>query len=125
MGTLLHLLIVALGCCVFIVYGNNIAANKTWCTSGANKSGANKLTLIASSTFAYLHEMKPVSGDCCCHRQFAAIGGKPEVLKAPPEGLKPLLVWLIHLCDVKSGTEHFVSRGEHDGLRYCYICVLC
>ena len=70
-------------------------------------------------------KLKPVPGDCCCHRQFAAIWGKPEILKAPPEGLKPLLVWLVHLCDVKTSAEHFVSRGEHDGLEYCYYRILC
>ena len=60
--------------------------------------------------------MKPVAGDCCCHRQFAAIAGKPEVLEASPERLKPLLAWLVHLRDVQTSAEHFVSRGEHDGL---------
>ena len=68
------------------------------------------------NTFTYLRELIPVAGDCGCHRQFAAIGGQPEVLKAPPECLKPLLVWLIHLCDVETSAEHFVSRREHDGL---------
>ena len=75
-------------------------------------------------TNLHLREMIPVAGDCCCHRQFAAIGGKPEVLKAPPEGLKPLLVWLIHLRDVKTSAEHFVSRGEHNSLEYCNFRVL-
>ena len=57
-----------------------------------------------------------MAGDCCRHRQFAAIAGKPEVLEASPERLKPLLAWLVHLCDVETSAEHFVSRREHDCL---------
>ena len=61
--------------------------------------------------------VKPVAGDRCCHWQFASISRKPEILKASPESLQPLLVGLVHLRDVEPRAEHFVSRGEHNGLQ--------
>ena len=58
-----------------------------------------------------------MSSDGRRHRQLASIGGQPEVLETSPKSFQPLLVRLVHLRDVETSAEDFVSRREHDGLQ--------
>ena len=58
-----------------------------------------------------------MSSDGRRHWQLASIGGQPEVLETSPKSFQPLLVRLVHLRDVETSAEDFVSRREHDGLQ--------
>ena len=50
-------------------------------------------------------------------RQFAAVGGDPQLLETAPEDLESGGVRLVHLGDVEAGTEHLAPGGEHHGLQ--------